>query len=86
MSCQHKEFAANVTVARLEDSGKFIAEIKVSCAQCQTPFQFLGLQPGFDFNGATVSLDGLEANIAIAPQGIVPNPLQTMMNGRRFDA
>jgi len=36
-------------------------------------------QPGFDFNGATVSLDGLEANIGIHPQGQQPNPLQKLM-------
>ena len=54
------DFAANVAVARLEDSGGFMAEITVRCSACGLPFQFLGL----------------EACIAIVPQGTRPNPLQ----------
>jgi hypothetical protein len=87
MTCKHEEFAASVAVARLEDSGRFMAEVRVTCRQCGTPFQFLGLAPGLNMRGATVSIDGLEANIAIAPQGSVPNPLQAMtQNTERFDA
>jgi hypothetical protein len=41
--------------------------------------QFMGLEPGFNFNGANVSLDGLEANIGIHPRGQRPNPLQEML-------
>ena len=48
---------------------------------CQhgTPFQFLGLPPGLNLEGATVSIDGLEANIAICPRGQRPNPMQGLM-------
>jgi hypothetical protein len=76
MTCKHENFRANVRVARLEDSGRFIAEIRVNCDQCDKPFQFLGLEPGIDLDGARVSLDGLEANIAICPQGSRPNPFE----------
>ena len=69
------DFSASVAVARLEDTGKFVAEVKVHCAQCLRPFQFLGLEPGLDLNGARVSVDGLEANIAICPQGESPSTL-----------
>lgn len=81
--CRHEDFKANVRVARLEDSGRFMAEITVKCAQCDKPFQFLGLEPGVDLDGARVSIDGLEANIAIAPEGARPNPLQRMSFGVR---
>jgi hypothetical protein len=74
--CKHENFRANVRVARLEDTGRFIAEITVNCDQCGVPFQFLGLEPGVDTDGARVSIDGLEANLAICPQGSRPNPLQ----------
>lgn len=74
--CKHENFRANVRVARLEDTGRFIAEITVNCDQCGIPFQFMGLEPGIDTDGARVSIDGLEANIAICPQGARPNPLQ----------
>ena len=78
-SCKHMNFEASVNVARIENNGRFMAEIHIRCKDCGTPFQFMGLKPGFDFNGATVSLDGLEANIGIHPQGAQPNPLQQLM-------
>lgn len=76
-------FAASVGVARLEDTPGgsitgFMAEIRVHCAECGQKFQFLGLEPGMDTQGARCSLDGLEANIAITPEGARPNPFQRM--------
>lgn len=79
--CQHEDFKASVDVARLEDVGGFMAEIKIECSQCGLPFQFLGLEPGLDMQGATVSLDALEARIAIVPNGSRPNPGQRMAFG-----
>ena len=76
--CKHLQFDAGCRVARLEDSGRFMLEVGVRCIDCGTPFQFLGLPTGLNLNGATVSLDGLEANIAICPQGVQPNPLQAL--------
>lgn len=78
-SCKHMNFEADVQVARIEDQGRFVAEIHIRCRDCGTPFQFMGLKPGFDFDGATVSLDGLEANIGIHPRGARPNPMQEML-------
>lgn len=85
-TCRHLDFSANVGVARLEDSGGFMAEIRVHCKDCGIPFQFLGMEPGIDLHGARVSIDGLEANIAITPRGERPNPLQRMLyNVGKFD-
>ena len=78
-SCKHEEFKAVVNVIRLQDSGKFVAEISIKCAQCELPFQFMGLPPGVNFDGATVSLDGKEACIGIRPEGSAPNPLQQLL-------
>lgn len=78
-SCKHMDFAASVNVARLEDTGRFMAEIRVTCADCGRPFQFLGLEPGIDLSGARVSINGLEANLAICPQGENPSPLDNIM-------
>lgn len=72
--CKHINFRAQVNVVRLEDSGRFMAEITINCAECGKPFQFRGLQAGLDTDGARVSLDGLEANIAICPEGTAPPP------------
>ena len=84
--CKHMTFDAKVRVARLEDVGRFMAEIRIHCTECNTPFQFRGLEPGVDTDGARVSMDGLEANIAIVPQGAAPNPMQRMFyNVEKFD-
>lgn len=83
MTCKHESFDANVRVARIEDTGRFMAEIRITCRDCLVPMQFMGLQPGLNFDGATVSLDGLEANIGIHPQGQRPSPLQKLM-GYKF--
>jgi hypothetical protein len=77
--CRHMNFSANVAVARLENAGKFNAEIRINCADCGVSMQFLGLVPGCNLNGANVSMDGQEARIAISPSDVTPNPLMRMM-------
>lgn len=66
--CEHKEFKANVRVNRLENIGRFHADVTIKCEECQENFQFLGLPAGLDLNGASISADGLEARLAIAPE------------------
>ena len=78
-TCSHMNFKANVNVARLEDSGRFMAEVRVTCSDCGLPFQFNGLAAGLDMNGAAVSIDGLEANLSISPQGSTPSPLDNIL-------
>ena len=86
MTCAHHNFDAQTRIARLEDTGQFMAEIRIHCTDCGKPFQFLGLQPGLDLQGARVSIDGLEAQLAIAPEGTKPNPFQRIQFGiERFN-
>lgn len=75
-ACKHMNFDATVRVARIEDVGRFVAEVKIHCTECGTPFQFLGIEPGFNYEHPTVRLDGLEADLPICPQGVQPTPLQ----------
>lgn len=75
MTCKHETFDCFVTVNRLEDVGRFMADVTVKCSDCGTPFKFLGLPLGVDYNSATVSFDGTEARLAIAPQGEVVPPV-----------
>lgn len=77
--CKHMKFSALVTVSRLEDTGQFMAEVRMHCVNCALPFQFLGLEPGLDMNGARVSIDGLKASIAICPLGKALSPLDSIM-------
>lgn len=67
--CEHKDFTADVQVNRLEDSGRFTADVRVTCAECRTPFRFIGLPAGVDLNSPTVSTDATEGRFPIAPQG-----------------
>ena len=84
--CDHKNFKANVAINRLEDSGRFMADVTVRCAECDLPFEFMGLEPGLNLNGAAVSIDGLELHIAISPRGAQPSPFHRMMHGgEKFD-
>ena len=81
--CAHLEFNARVEVNRLEDTGQFMADVAIACRQCGLEFEFLGLEPGLDLQGAKVSIDGLQARLAIIPKGHQPNPLQRMAFGVR---
>lgn len=89
--CKHTNFAAQVNVHRMsEKTGgpitAYAADVTVRCADCGLPFQFYGLQPGLDMQGARCSVDGLEARLAIGPKGAQPNPLQRMtLNINKFD-
>jgi hypothetical protein len=86
MTCEHINFECYVKVNRLEDTGQFCVDMNVNCLDCGIPFEFLGLQPGLDLQGATCSLDALEAHLAIIPKGLKPNPLHRMaFKVNRFD-
>ena len=70
-TCEHEDFLASVNVNGMKDSGRFMADVRISCTQCGIPFRFIGLPFGVDFNGASVSADTTEARLAIAPKGEV---------------
>lgn len=65
--CPHRNFAANVEVNRIEDTGRFMADIMIACTDCELPFAFKGLPQGLDIDGAAVSPGGLEGRFAITP-------------------
>lgn len=60
---------ANVDVNRLEDTGRFSADVRIECADCGKKMRFIGLPMGLDLNGAAVSFDGTEGRFAIHPVG-----------------
>jgi hypothetical protein len=76
-------FRVNADVARLTDQAGaitgFSVELRIECAECSTKFQFLGLEPGVDTQGARVSIDGLEARLAVSPEGERPSPLARLI-------
>lgn len=78
------DFKVSVVVNRLVDTGKFCADVRIECAECHLPFQFLGLSIGLDLNGAAMSVDGQVAHLAVAPAGSVPQPLDNVVTGFRL--
>jgi hypothetical protein len=67
MNCQHTNLSATVQVSHLNDTGRWLSEIKISCAECGIPFAFKGLPIGANLDGAAVSANGTEARIAVEP-------------------
>lgn len=67
MTCQHnKNHRVEAKIACFKDRPNgFMAELRIFCGDCGKPFQFLGLEPGLDTQGARVSIDGLEASMLI---------------------
>lgn len=75
--CLHnKGHCVEVEVAYLEDTARYSAGIKIRCSDCGQPFRFQGLPLGLNLNGAAMSVDGLEARLAIMPADRIPHPLQ----------
>jgi hypothetical protein len=75
-ACPHEQFAADVVVNRIEDVGRFMADVRVKCVQCGTPFRFVGLPAGMDYNSPCVSVDACEGRFPIAPKGDVLSELE----------
>jgi hypothetical protein len=68
IECTHNDFEASVTVNRLEDVGRFAADVRIKCRECGKPFWFLGLPGGSAPDRPTRSVDRLEARLPIAPE------------------
>ena len=68
LTCQHMGFHANVDVNRLEDSGRFMADVRINCTDCGEPFHFGGFDlRGLDLDKPSVSVCATEAHLPIAP-------------------
>lgn len=67
--CPHLDFKATVSVARITDVQKFVADIEVRCAACNVRFAFVGVPGGFSYEGPHVSPDGFELRAPIEPDG-----------------
>lgn len=66
--CQHEEFRAIVGVHRILDAGKFMADIRITCVECDEPFRFVGAPAGVNYDQPMVSIDGLELRAPIEPE------------------
>ena len=67
-TCLHESFKADVDVQRFEDTGLFMADVRVRCVQCDEPFRFIGVAAGVRFDRPSVSIDGTELHAPIEPE------------------
>ena len=73
--CSHENFAATVNVNRLtksDDDATVIAhqaDIRINCAECGLPFEFVGVDAGMLPNKPMASVDAQELRAPIRPKG-----------------
>jgi hypothetical protein len=72
--CKHEDFKAQVNVHRLEDTGRFYADVYVSCAQCDLPFHFITPDYGLRNDRPAAGPDATELRCPIAPGAGVLSP------------
>jgi hypothetical protein len=70
--CPHEHFAAQVDVQRLTDTDDgpvtaYIAEVTVTCEDCDEPFRWTGVPAGFSGAHPTCSIDEKTLNAPMRP-------------------
>lgn len=70
--CDHDNFECLCHVVRLSEQEGwpvvgYVVEIRVICTDCHTPFHFQGMPGGLRNRTPTISFDGTEARLPIAP-------------------
>jgi len=71
--CEHKNFEADVKVARLQESETstvivgYSADLKIKCRDCHMKFEFIGVEAGSSPFHPMVSVDSTEMRIPIKP-------------------
>lgn len=78
--CTHPDAMVEVDFNRLLDTGRFSADIRIRCKDCNEPFRFLGVEPGLSTYRPMCSVDGLELRAPIEPEGT-----PQMASGARFE-
>jgi hypothetical protein len=71
-TCEHLNFKATVNVSRLTDRAGtrvigYTSDTSICCAECEQPFEFIGLPCGVSATQPMVSADGLELRAPIQP-------------------
>lgn len=88
--CKHENFKCIANVMRLlkndgdAEPSAFVAEIGITCLDCEKSFEFLGVPMGYHPGNTRVSVDGLTLNAAIKPKGAVLD--QSGMHGYSITA
>lgn len=68
-ACAHEEFQGSITIVKSTGTGRNLAEVRIICAACRTPFEFGGMprMPEANFRTPTRSMCGFTARLPIQP-------------------
>lgn len=78
--CEHLTFTAHVDVNRLMDEKDenlvraFVADIRVKCADCGLPFEWVGFSAGYRGDEARVDTSAQELRAPLKPKGCLAMP------------
>ena len=67
--CMHPSHQITAQIDYMEDSKAWMAEMRVTCTACGTPFEFVGVSAGMRFDKPMCSVDAQELRIPIKPKG-----------------
>lgn len=75
--CLHKDFSADVAVARITDGDagpvtNYVAHLSVKCSECGVPFHFVGVDAGMGFLKPIRDFLGTTLHAPIAPGEALP--------------
>ena len=68
-TCPHLEFAAQVNVQRIEDTGMKFAEVSIRCTHCGKPARFRGLPWCLSNDHPTAAVGDEEARLPFLCEG-----------------
>lgn len=88
--CEHLNFHATVGVCRLTadtDPNKvvgFAADVKINCADCGLPFEFIGLPTGISMTNSKpmVSMDSKELRAPLKPSSDPVDHVSGILKGK----
>jgi hypothetical protein len=72
-NCEHKNFESSVRIGRLTTEeepdvvSKYMADIKIQCADCKLPFEFMGVPNGMSFFQPMLNIDNTEMRAPLKP-------------------
>lgn len=79
-ACPHETFKADVAVDRIGTAETpdgmpkaYVADIKVSCVDCDEPFRWVGVPAGLSFGQPMVSVDETELRAPLRPASSDPD-------------
>lgn len=65
--CTHPNVDAHLNFVRLEDLGRYIAELQLRCTECRVRFRWVGFDIGMSTKEPMTNGDGFELRAPIEP-------------------